>query len=77
MTRLTSIQGFGGIIAGKDNDNIFKPGDIYDVRKVGDEIILTKIGESDLDQNLLSATYTHIMRSGQHLVTKEEKAERG
>lgn len=34
MTRICKIEGFNGFIGGKDNDNIFEEGVVYDVKKI-------------------------------------------
>lgn len=46
MTRFCKIKGFRGFIGGKDNDNIFEEGIIYEVKKILGEIIITPIGKS-------------------------------
>jgi len=46
MTRLCKIEGFKGFIGGKDNDNIFEEGVVYNVTKILGQIILTPIGKS-------------------------------
>ena len=45
MTRICKIKDFHGFIGGKDNDNVFDEGVIYECKKVFGEIILTPIGE--------------------------------
>jgi len=70
-TRICKIKGFNGFVGGKDNDNIFDEGVVYDVKKTLNEIILTPIGkqpEYDGDERIEMLTISEIITRGEYLI---------
>jgi hypothetical protein len=75
MTRICKIKGFSGFVGGKDNDNVFEEGVVYEVQKVLGEIILTPIGKqpkySKGGSEIEMQTLSHIITDGSYLLPKE------
>ena len=76
MTRICKIKGFKGFVGGKDNDNIFEEGVVYEVKKLMGEIILTPIGnQPKYDGNgdeILMQNLSKIISLGDYLLPKEK-----
>lgn len=79
MTRICKIKGFKGFIGGKDNDNIFEEGVVYEVKKIMGEIILTPIGiQPKYDRNgdeILMENFSQIISKGDYLLPKLKENE--
>lgn len=75
MTRICKIKGFRGFVGGKDNDNIFEEGVVYEVKKLMGEIILTPLGnQPKYDRNgdeILMQNLSQIISKGDYLLPKE------
>ena len=44
-SRICKLKGFKGFIGGKDNNNIFEEGIVYEVKKIMGEIIFIPLGK--------------------------------
>lgn len=44
--RICKLKGFSGVVCGIDRGNVFDEGVVYNVQRIGSEIILTPIGNS-------------------------------
>ena len=71
-TRICKIKGFHGFVGGKDNDDIFEEGVVYQVNKLMGEIILTPVGnQPKYDKNgdeILMQDLSHIISIGDYLL---------
>lgn len=71
MTRICKLKGFRGFIGGKDNDNVFDEGVVYEVRKIMGEILLTPIGtqpEFDGEEKIENLCLEEIIVRGRYLL---------
>lgn len=79
MTRICKIKGFGGFVGGKDNDNVFEEGVVYEVKKLMGEIILTPLGNQPIhDRNgdeILMQNLSQIISKGDYLLPKLKEDE--
>ena len=75
MTRICKVKGFRGFIGGKDNDNVFDEGIVYDVKKVMGEILLTPIGKQPEfvgDEKVENLRLEEIIIGGGYLLPMDE-----
>lgn len=79
MTRICKIKDFHGFIGGKDNDNIFEEGVVYEVKKILGQITLTPIGNqpklSSSGSEIVKQPLTHIILEGDYLLPKLKENE--
>ena len=72
MTRICKLKGFSGFVGGKDNDNVFEEGVVYDVKKILGEIVLTPIGHqpkySSGGSEILMQNLLEIINEGDYLL---------
>lgn len=62
-----------GVILGRDMGGIFRPGFVYEIRKISDEYIVTEIGEYALEKKYeVGVSHNVVLKIGSHLVTKRE-----
>jgi len=80
MTRICKIKSFKGFIGGKDNDNIFEEGVIYEVKKILGEIILTPVGKQptydSYGEKISMQHLSQIIFNGDYLLTENELNEK-
>lgn len=80
MTRICKIKGFRGFIGGKDNDNIFEEGVIYEVKKILGEIILTPVNKQPIydsyGEEISMQHLSQIIVNGDYLLTENELNEK-
>lgn len=80
ICRIVSLRGFQGVITGRDLGGVFNEGHVYSAVKIGDEIILTDLGEHAVEEwlensnGVLTGTINHYAMSGTTKMTKEEYA---
>lgn len=72
ITRVCKLDGFPQIVYGRDFNNVFEEGAVYNVRNINGEIIFTKIGEHAKMENFKFLDLETIFMDGNCLLTKEE-----
>ena len=76
MTRISKVQDFHNFVGGKDNDNIFEEGVVYNITKILGVITLTPIGKHSKftkdGRELIKMNLTEIISDGSHLLTADE-----
>ena len=76
ITRLTKLDDFQNILAGRDLAGVFEEGHVYSAVKILDQIILTDLGEHAKMENYKRKTFTSIIMDGTYCFTKEEYQKR-
>lgn len=71
-TRISSLKGFNRVIIGRDIDQVFKNGHVYDVKKISNTIIITDLGEHADEPFLKGGTISQYITSGVPCLTKKE-----
>lgn len=71
-TRISKIKHFGKIIAGVDNNNVFKEGHVYSFIKIEGVIVCEDLGEHAEQENFKFRRFWEIMMEGIYLLTKKE-----
>lgn len=72
ITRIASIDGFGGMLLGRDIAEIFKEGHVYGVQEIMGEIILTDLGKHAKSHSFKDNRIGFYAVDGTHCFTKEE-----
>lgn len=72
ITRLSKLNGFKQILAGRDLANVFEDGHVYEFIKVDGMIIAKDLGEHAMIENFKTQTFTRIMMDGSYLLTEAE-----
>lgn len=78
ITRFSVIPDERGLILGVDKAGVFEPGQVYEIVKVLDEIVIRKVGKFSLapsgsEYPNCNSEMDAIAYSGLHLITKEER----
>lgn len=72
LTRIVKLKNRPNILMGRDLNNIFKDGHVYDVRECLGEIMITDLGEHALMEKYDAQPLDNVIKSGTHCFTKEE-----
>ena len=72
LTRLSKIKGQKDLIGGRDLAGIFEEGVIYSVKRIGDNILLEKIGKGSYELNHKGQSFTEVIMKGDYLLTENE-----
>lgn len=72
ITRITKLDDFQNILAGRDLAGVFKEGHVYSAVEILDQIILTDLGKHAKMENYSGKTFTSIIMDGSYCFTKEE-----
>jgi hypothetical protein len=75
ITRFSIIPDERKVLLGIDKANIFKPGVVYQVEKILDEIVIKPVGPYALPEKGHPSRHSdcnNIISSGMHLYTKNE-----
>ena len=72
LTRIVKLKDRHNILMGRDLNNIFKDGHVYDVTECMGEIMITDLGEHALMEKYHARHLDDVVRSGIHCFTKEE-----
>ncbi|HPI82019.1 MAG TPA: hypothetical protein PK122_02195 [Candidatus Paceibacterota bacterium] len=78
ITRFSVIPDERGLILGVDKAGVFEPGQVYEIVKVLDEIVIRKVGKFSLapsgsEYPNCNSEMDAIAYSGLHLITDEER----
>jgi len=78
ITRFSVIPDERGLILGVDKAGVFEPGQVYEVVKILDEIVIRKVGKFSLapsgsEYPNCNSEMDVIAYSGLHLITDEER----
>ncbi len=77
ISRIMKLPKHDNVIVGRDLSNAFEAGAVYDVKKIQDQIIITKIGmtrlsKSRFDEPNENSDISSILLSGKYLLTEND-----
>ena len=71
-TRFIVLPDNRNLMLGRDLNECFKPGVVYEVKECLGEFIISPIGKPVIDEKILNQTANTIIDNGYHLITEED-----